>query len=523
VSHDEVSKIIFPMAAKSCQLDPIPGKLLKLWVAHLIPFISKIVNLSLDTGVMPSQLKLSVIKPLLKKQSLSAEEFSSFRPISNLKFLSKVIEKVVSCQLTEHLEKNKLHLSLQSAYKKNHSVETALLKVHNDILSELDKKRSVFLVLLDLSAAFDTVDHNILLDRLSSSFGVKGTALNWFKSYLRNRVFYVNVQGGNSETHSFNCGVPQGSVLGPILFSLYISPIAEIIRRHGLNFHLYADDTQLYISFSTSSSIEIEIAKLKVEECIREIDIWMRKNKLKLNGDKTEVSVLSTSLRCSPHVSSLNISGFDIAPSKFVRNIGVIFDESLSFESHINALCKSCFFHINNIWKIRKWLSIRSCETLVHALISSKLDFCNSLLYGLPKSLISKLQYVQNSAARLITFTKRYDHITPILKELHWLPVEHRIQYKILLITFKAMHDLCPSYISDILHWYVPSRSLRSSSSNLLLKPSYNLKSFGKRAFKFSAPELWNSIPEHIRGTTSLPIFKKEVKKFLFMKAYNIL
>ena len=156
--------------SKSCELDPVPGKFLKLIVNHLSPVISKIVNLSLENASMPSMLKLSVIKPLLKKQNLTTEEFSSFRPISNLTFLSKSIEKVVSHQLIEHLEKNNIHVPLQSAYKKNHSVETALLKVHNDILRDIDMKKSVFLVLLDLSAAFDTVNHDILLNRLYTSF-----------------------------------------------------------------------------------------------------------------------------------------------------------------------------------------------------------------------------------------------------------------------------------------------------------------------------------------------------------------
>ena len=214
---------------------------------------------------MPSILKHSVIKPLLKKQNLTTEEFSSFRPISNLKFLSKAIEKVVSHQLIDHLERNNINVPLQSAYKKNHSVETALLKVQNDILRDIDMNKSVFLVLLDLSAAFDTVNHDILLNRLNTSFGVRDLALKWFKSYLSDRQFYVSVPEGKSFSRSFDCGVPQGSILGPILFSLYISPIADIIHRHELGYHLYADDTQLYISFSTTSLCEMMTAKSKVD------------------------------------------------------------------------------------------------------------------------------------------------------------------------------------------------------------------------------------------------------------------
>jgi hypothetical protein len=428
---------------------------------------------------------------------------------------------VVAIQLVEHLESNNLHEILQSAYRKYHSVETALLKVHNDILCSIDNNKSVFLILLDLSAAFDTVNHEILLRRLENVFGIRDLALKWFKSYLANRTFFVSVEGSQSSHHSFDCGVPQGSVLGPILFLLYISPIADIIRSHGLDFHLYADDTQLYISFSCSSDVEMEIAKQRIEACVNDIDKWMHDNKLKLNGDKTDIAVLSAAHRASPSVNSFKISGFDVAPSSSVRNIGVIFDQSLSLDSHITSVCRACFFHLHNIWKIRNSLSLAACETLVHAFVSSKLDFCNSLLYGLPQSSIRKLQLVQNAAARLVTHSRKQEHITPILKTLHWLPVEQRIQYKLLLITFKSMNGCAPSYLSNLLNTYSPTRSLRSSTANLLQTHSYRLKTYGKRSFSVAAPFLWNSLPSELRETTCLNTFKKKLKTYLFKLSYS--
>ena len=184
-------------------------------------------------------------------------------------------------------------------------------------------------------------------------------------------------------------------------------------------------------------------------------------------------------------------------------------------------MCKSCFFHIKNIWKIRKFISFEACETLVHAFISSRLDFCNSLLYGMPKYLIQKLQRVQNAAARLVSGCHQHDHITPVLYRLHWLPVEQRIEYKILLLTFKALNDCAPSYLSELVKPYVPPLSLRSKSFNLLTRGSYRLKSYGKRAFSNAAPELWNSIPSDIRSCLDISCFKRELKTFLFKKAYS--
>jgi len=241
ISADDLYKICQPLANKSCELDPIPSCILRTCLKSLLPIITKIVNLSLSSAIVPLGLKKAIVRPILKKQNMSPEEFSSFRPVSNLKFISKVIERVVAFQLLEHIDNNSLSEIFQSAYKKHHSVETALLRVHNDILRAMDEHRSVILVLLDLSAAFDTVNHDILLHRMKTRFGVSGLALAWFQSYLSNRCFSVSVQGGFSTCRMSKYGVPQGSVLGPILFLMYTSPIGDILRSSGIDFHLYAD------------------------------------------------------------------------------------------------------------------------------------------------------------------------------------------------------------------------------------------------------------------------------------------
>ena len=195
---------------------------------------------------------MASVKPLLKKQSLRSDEFKHFRPISNLGFLSKVVEKYVAKQLIDYLDANGLDVSYQSAYRKLDSTETALIRVHNDIAIVSDQKRSVILLILDLSAAFDSVDHCILLSRLSRRFGVGGTALAWFQSYLDDRTQFVNTNGSTFERRVLQFGVPQGSVLGPLLFSLYTSPLSNIASKRELSFRFYADDRQLYVTFETS-------------------------------------------------------------------------------------------------------------------------------------------------------------------------------------------------------------------------------------------------------------------------------
>ena len=241
---------------KSCCLDPIPAQLIKLCMDELVPIITLITNMSLTSGVMPSNLKEAVLIPLLKKICLDPELFKNFRPVSNLTYWSKLIERFVALRLHDHMKINNLYEEFQSSYRKFHSTETALTSVHDDILRHIDEKQCVILLLLDLSAAFETIDHNILLSRLHSHLGVCDVAVQWFRSNLSERKQSVLINGVNSKSMPLTCGVPQGSVLGPILFTIYMLPLGKIISRHGLQYRMYADDCQLYTTFSCTNGAD---------------------------------------------------------------------------------------------------------------------------------------------------------------------------------------------------------------------------------------------------------------------------
>ena len=230
----------------------------------------------------------------IKKPGLNSESLQNYRPVQNLSFISKVVERVVAQQLTSHMRENNLHEQMQSAYRQNHSTETALLKVHSDILSAVDNGCVVVLVLLDLTAAFDTIDHGILLSRLRHIFGVTGAALDWLRSYLADRKQLVRIDSDNSSPTSVPFGVPQGSVLGPLLFTAYITPLGDLIRKYGLEYHLYADDTQIYVSFPPGGADEQPDALNCLHSCLEEIVKWSQSNLLKLNDQKTDVVVFGT-------------------------------------------------------------------------------------------------------------------------------------------------------------------------------------------------------------------------------------
>ena len=241
-----------------------------------------------------------------------------------------------------------------------------------------------------------------------------------------------------------------------------------------------------------------------MNECLSDIDKWMSINRLKLNKVKTKLFYLFSKSNPPQSLPPLRFGTDVIKPSSNARNIGDIFDTTLSMLPHANNVCKSAFYHRCTISRIRKYLLMQTTDILIQAFVTSKLDHWNSLLYNVPKNIIKKLQSVQNAAGRQITRPRKCDYITPILFHLHWLPVSEQINFKILLLTFKALHQQSPTYIQDLITRYLPSRSLRSPSTLSLNPVSFNLKTYGSRAFAVSTPKLWNKLPDDIRSSKNL-------------------
>ena len=414
------------------------------------------------------------------------------------------------------IEKNNIQTPFQSAYRQAHSVETALLKVHNDIAQALAERKGVLLILLDLSAAFDTVDHSILLDRLAT-VGVSDLALQWIQSYLSGRFQYVKIGKACSTPINVSCGVPQGSALGPLLFTIYTNPLAVILTPYG-SFHLYADDTQCYLVFEMN---QIGRAMSSLSKCISKAIEWLTQNKLLCNNEKTEfLFIRSQHLRDVPDISGIKVVDCVVDPADSARNLGVIFDKHLNLKQHISTTVRNANLGIRNISRIRKYLSKDSARLYTQLLITSRLDFCNSLLIGLPANSISQLQRVQNSAARLVTRSRKSEHITPILQELHWLPVSQRIKFKVLVLAFKAIHGMAPIYLRNLVSVKGQSRVLRSASHVRLNQPKPLGSGYAERTFSSAAPRLWNKLPPTLTSCTDIVEFKALLKSFLFKEAF---
>ena len=393
-------------------------------------------------------------------------------------------------------------------------LETALLTLLNKARLSADRGESTLLVSLDLSAAFDTIDHSILLARLRSMYGVDGSALMWLESYLSLRAQYVKFGQDVSSTTQLKTGVPQGSVLGPILFTSFISPIQFVTSQFNVDQQQYADDTQVFISLSKSNSPD-RVSRL--ETALVHLTSWFYHNGLALNPEKSEAILLGTHHRNKSldNITQVDVNGSPIPISDSIKLLGVTIDSSLAFNKHVSSICQSCQYHIRALRHIRPILDANTARLVGHALVSSRLDYANSIMYGMSKSLTAKLQRQQNMLARVVLRTNRLSSAGSLLNELHWLPVASMIQFKIATLTHKILNTGTPSYLSSLLSHYKPTRQLRSSSSNLLVQPPSKTK-FGSLAFHTAAPLIWNGLPADVKSSPSFQTFKKMLKTHYF-------
>ncbi len=339
--------------------------------------------------------------------------------------------------------------------------------------------------------------------------------MKWFRSFLLDREQKVIIDGKLSGIILTLYGVPQGSVLGPVLFNIYVRSLPHIIKNLGFTTSIYADDSNARTQFSLN--FQFHNSQIKVPHLINEISKWMKNHFLKINPSKTEVILFSPpSEKRTFKVQGMFVNDKCIRFSNSVRLLGVQLDSSMTLDDHINNLVSECFYHLRNIGKIRRYLTDQQTQKLVHAFISSKIDFSNSLFYGLKASTLSKIQRVQNYAARVASgFPSSEIPTSSLLQRLHWLDVKQRTFFKILLLVHKFFIGIAPHYFCDLL--------LVRCGYDRLLHNKFMVTTSGQRTFEFAACRLWNRLPKSIRMLDSTTCFKNNLKTVLFTNENNIL
>jgi len=298
---------------------------------------------------------------------------------------------------------------------------------------------------------------------------------------------------------------------------LYVAPIAAVIRSFGVNHAQYADDTQLYISIKSDSNLT------SIQKCFDAVHDWFAANGLALNPSKSEATIIGTGakLRTDCKIDAVLLGDARIPIAECVKSLGVSIDSTLSFNQHVENVCKASHYHIRALRHIRQCLDDDTARTVASSMVGARLDYCNSLLYGTTTTNINKLQRVQNSLARVVTGNRRYDHITPVLAELHWLKIQDRITFKIALLTFKALTTNRPAYLTELVSFHAPVRVLRSNCRNRLHVNNVRT-AFGSRAFSHAAPSVWNSLPPHLTDiSVSLQTFKRHLKHYLYEQSFR--
>ena len=442
VSQLTVKECILNSAPKSCELDPIPSKLLIECLDSILPSLTDLFNSSLASGIFPQCFKSALVTPILKKRCLDHNDLNNYRPVSNLCFIAKILEKLVLSQVSSYLNSHNLYNTCQSAYRPGQSTETALLKVVNDLFLSLNKGNISVLALLDFSSAFDTIDHTILVHRLHTDFGFTDTVLQWFSSYLTDRTHYVSLCNHCSDFAPVHSGVPQGSVLGPILFTMYTKPLSAIIDSHSIIYHSFADDLQLQMSAPQDRISELLHS---MQSCISDVKAWATVNMLRLNDSKTEL-MLVTSKR-SKHLhnlpTSISIGNAQIPFKQSVKNLGFTLDCHLTMNAHVSNIARTCYFELRRLAYIRRFLTSTATATLVSAFVLSRIDYCNSLLFGSTHDVTSHLQRIQNYAARVILRLPMSSRITIHLKSLHWLSCQSKKHLQNSLFVLPLSQQYC--------------------------------------------------------------------------------
>lgn len=505
VSESKVLKYINSLGInKATGLDGIPSRFVKDGSLVIVGPLTHIINLSLVQGIVPDDLKSARVVPLFKKNDKLA--VGNYSPVSILNIVSKILERVVYDQVESYFKESNLIYDFQSGFRKGFSTDTCLIHLTDYIRRENDRGNVVGMVLLDLQKAFDTVDHAILLMKLHST-GLSQDIIRWFRSYLSDRQQLVDVSGTFSSTAYVTCGVPQGSILGPLLFLAYVNDMSGVVQNKLL---LYADDSAILLSGKDIVTVEKALS-----DDLQTVSHWLIDNKLSLHLGKTESIVFGSKHKLRSH-SSLNITcnGTLITSTSAVKYLGVTIDQFLSFNCMAESVIKKAIARLKFLHRKKEYLTQHTKKLLVMSLVQCHYDYACSVWYsGLTQSLKHKLQVTQNKLVRFILNLEPRAHVgQQHFETLNWLPVNKRVEQIMLCHVFKVKHNLAPDYMD---YFFTSQDTVHSYSTRLSQKGGFGLpkvKGAGSKSFSFIGAKLWNDLPSNLTDITKYQSFKVAIK-----------
>lgn len=492
--HQEIRRL---KSRTATGLDNISVRLIKSARPALLQPLAHLISESLRTGSFPDALKMARVTPIFK--SGEKDVSTNYRPISVLPALSKIFERAAQQQLLWHLERNRLLASEQSGFRPRHSTATSLLRLTNDINRAIDDGMTTAAVFLDVSKAFDTVPHGRLLLKLQR-LGVSGTELDWFSSYLSGRSQLVAIGRTKSPLLPITTGVPQGSILGPILFLAYINDFPNCLKLAKAN--LYADDTVVYAASKSPSQLEdLLTAELSV------VSDWFRRNGLVLNAGKTVLMTFGKAKQLEKFAGlKIRVDQVELKMAASTKYLGVTLDSTLSYDLHVDQTCAKVARSLGCVGRVKRLMPERVRRTLVEAIVLPHLDYCDSVWLSCSAGCRRRLQQLQNRAAKIVLGVKNKFSSEAALQRLGWKPLEERRQLHLGLEVFKAQRKISPTYLSEL--FIQKDQIHRHNTRSQLHRQRVNPGKNGSAAFSIVGPKLWESLPAGLKETGFIGTFK---------------
>ncbi len=503
VTSEEIINTVSQLRDSSPGYDGIPMKLLRVLMPSLCPVILYLCNMSFSTGIFPKHLKIAKVLPLYK--SGDGKLFKNHRPISVLPVISKILEKIMYNRLSEFCKSNNIISDAQYGFRRGKSTETALTTFSNDVLAAFDNRLFTISVFLDLAKAFDTVNHSILLEKLKH-YGIRNNTYTWFESYLQDRKQYVEYRQSKSSELTLSIGVPQGSILGPLLFNLYVN---DFVNSNALfKTILFADDTTLYASHNNLNTLV-----QSVNNELYNVYCWMNANKLTLNIDKTKYIIHHRKKSVPPHIDSIKIGNSVIMEEQNVKFLGVVVDRHLTWQSHIQNLTDKMNKQCGILYLTRSCFPTEVLKQLYYSLVYPYLSYCHTIWATAGITITERVKLALKRTVRTITFKRKYDHTNDLFKSLRLLKWEDINIYCTAIYVYKSINN---DNYTEIFNFRSNERYSLRNTRDLEIPALTSNQS--QKSIKYHGVKVWNALPQYVRDKSSPSGFKISLKSYLLSK-----